>query len=83
MSEAPNRIYLSYGQLKAPDDEELEADKKAVEVMENCLHIPHERIIKLFESYRNCSGGGFWSTHPSWDDRIENISKPEWKDLRL
>ena len=137
MSEAPNRIFLSYGQLKAPDDDliftlahemahlhlghhaqvktvsgittgamiaanfvvpgvglinhavnpavsnnftktkELEADKKAVEVMENCLHIPHERIIKLFESYRNCSGGGFWSTHPSWDDRIENISKPE------
>ncbi len=59
---------------------EFEADRKAVEVMEECLKIPRERIIKVFEFHRDHygnSGGGFWSTHPSWEDRIKNISAPQ------
>jgi len=140
MSEAPNRIYLTYGEFKSSNDDmlrftvahemahlrlghhaevkgvsiattgamlaanfivpgagllnhavnpavtnnfsktrEFEADKKAVEVMEKCLHIPRERVLKAFEFHRDhCKdGGGFWSTHPSWDERIKNISKTE------
>lgn len=54
---------------------ELEADTKAVEICEKCLGMPREKIVSVFHSMKNKTGtgGGFWSTHPSWEDRIANI----------
>jgi Zn-dependent protease with chaperone function len=57
--------------------QELEADKLA---SETCLKlgIPLSKQIEIMNELRkasNDSGGGFWSQHPSWDDRIENISR--------
>ncbi len=136
ISEAPNRIYLTYGEFKFSDDvlrftvahemahlhlnhhaelkavsiattgamlaanfvvpgagllnhavnpavvnnfsktKEFEADKKAFDVCVKCLKMPPERVLKAIDEIRSRAGdgGGFWSTHPSWEDRIENIT---------
>ncbi|MFB3926466.1 MAG: M48 family metalloprotease [Syntrophales bacterium] len=57
---------------------ELDADRMAVDAMETCMKIPREKIISIFkdEQSRSMTTGGLWSTHPSWDDRIQNISVP-------
>ncbi|MFH2076843.1 MAG: M48 family metallopeptidase [Pseudomonadota bacterium] len=56
--------------------QELEADKLA---SETCLKlgIPISKQIDIMNNLRKVSGaaGGFWSQHPSWDDRIQNISR--------
>ena len=56
--------------------QELEADKLA---SETCLKlgIPISKQIEIMNDLRKLSkdGGGFWSQHPSWDDRIQNISR--------
>ena len=56
--------------------QELDADKLA---SETCLKlgIPISKQIDIMNNLRKVSGaaGGFWSQHPSWDDRIQNISR--------
>jgi len=56
--------------------QELDADKLA---SDTCLKlgIPISKQIDIMNNLRKASadGGGFWSQHPSWDDRIQNISR--------
>jgi len=54
---------------------ELEADKKAAEACIKCLKISPDKIIQTVSQFSG--DGGFWSTHPSWEDRIKNISAPQ------
>jgi len=57
-------------------ENELAADKLA---SDTCLKlgIPISKQIDIINNLRKASadGGGFWSQHPSWDDRIQNISR--------
>lgn len=53
---------------------ELEADKLASDTCARCLGIPPERQIAIMKSTLTVEAGGFWSTHPSADDRIRNIA---------
>ena len=55
--------------------QELEADKLASQTLVSCFNIPVDRQINLLYSMkaRYPENGGFWSTHPSWDERIQNI----------
>jgi Zn-dependent protease with chaperone function len=53
--------------------QELEADKLASEV---CLRLGiniSKQVVIMNELRKVADGGGFWSQHPSWDDRIANI----------
>ncbi|HPL63008.1 MAG TPA: M48 family metalloprotease [Syntrophales bacterium] len=55
--------------------QELEADRLASSACE-CMGIPNERQIEILEGMkaRMQEGGSFWAAHPSWDERIRNIS---------
>ncbi len=55
--------------------QELEADKLASQAC-ICMNIPPERQIEimLFMKSKLKEAGGFWDRHPSWDERIKNIS---------
>lgn len=53
---------------------ELEADRLAVESCIRCFGFTKEQSIDILKSL-NLEGGGFWNTHPSAQDRVENISK--------
>jgi Zn-dependent protease with chaperone function len=57
-------------------ENELEADKLA---SVTCLKlgIPISKQVEIMNALRSLSGpgGGFWAQHPSWDDRIQNISR--------
>jgi Zn-dependent protease with chaperone function len=54
---------------------ELEADKAATEISINCLKIHKNKVIRTLSEIPG--EGGFWSTHPSGEERIKNISKPQ------
>jgi Zn-dependent protease with chaperone function len=56
-------------------ENELEADKLASETCLN-LGIPISKQVEIMNALRSLSGpgGGFWAQHPSWDDRISNVS---------
>ncbi len=55
--------------------QELDADRLASETLVKCFDISIERQIHILESLQKDAAvaGGFWSTHPSFNDRIENI----------
>lgn len=57
--------------------QEYDADRMASETLIKCLNIPVDKQIHILEIIKSGSGsgGGFWSSHPSWDDRIANIKK--------
>jgi Zn-dependent protease with chaperone function len=58
--------------------QEYDADKLATESLNRCFKMPAENQVHALQVLQNtvgASGGGFWSTHPSWDDRIANIRK--------
>jgi Zn-dependent protease with chaperone function len=52
--------------------QEFDADRYAAENFMRCSGISKEQIISIMTSLK-LKGGGFWSTHPSLDDRVENI----------
>lgn len=56
--------------------QELEADKLASDSLVRCFNIPVDKQVQILQSMKSSmgQGGGFWSQHPSWDDRIKNIS---------
>lgn len=57
--------------------QEYEADKLASESCEKCFGLTKEKQMEIMKRIRKTSseGGGFWATHPSWSDRIENIKQ--------
>ncbi len=56
--------------------QEMDADKLASEVSDKCLGIPiaQQTIIMRTLSLEIEDSGGFWDRHPSWEDRIKNVS---------
>ncbi len=54
--------------------QEYDADKEAAKVGE-CLGMSPAHVIEAMEETRSFTGkgGSFWSQHPAWNDRIENI----------
>jgi len=58
--------------------QEYDADRLAAESCSKCFGMSNERQLEIMRSMRDQSkgdGGGFFSTHPAWNDRIENIKK--------
>lgn len=58
--------------------QEYEADKLAAESCSRCFGMTNERQLQIMRAMRDESkgdGGGFFSSHPAWNDRIENIRK--------
>ncbi len=58
--------------------QEYDADKLAAESCSRCFGMSNERQLEVMRSMRDQSkgdGGGFFSTHPAWNSRIENIRK--------
>ena len=57
--------------------QELDADKLASDTCLLKFGIPISKQVEIMNNLRKVSGaaGGFWSQHPSWDDRIQNISR--------
>lgn len=58
--------------------QEYEADKMASDYCLKCFNMTKEKQLAIIDRLKNTSkndGGGFWSTHPSWDDRGKNIGK--------
>jgi len=58
--------------------QEYDADKLAAESCSKCFGMTNERQLQIMRSMKDESkgdGGGFFSTHPAWNDRIENIRK--------
>ena len=55
--------------------QELEADANAAKICTSCLNIPTAKLVAIMKDFQqfNDSGGGLWSSHPNWDDRIDNI----------
>jgi len=55
--------------------QEADADRLASESLVRCFDISVERQVKILRSMQADipAEGGFWSAHPSWDDRIKNI----------
>jgi predicted Zn-dependent protease len=53
---------------------ELDADRLAVESCIRCFGFTKEQSIEILKSL-SLEGGGFWDSHPSLQDRVENISK--------
>jgi metalloprotease len=56
--------------------QELEADSFASKAC-LCMGIPLDRQVKVLEHMKQSTndGGGFWDSHPAWDERIQNIGK--------
>jgi len=57
---------------------ELAADKMASESMTRCFGISIDEQVHILETFQKdtaTTGGGIWSGHPSWEDRIANIKK--------
>jgi Zn-dependent protease with chaperone function len=78
----PYAGYLNYAVNPAVTNnfsksQEYDADRLAAEILVKCLSISVDKQIHIYETLKadTSSGGGFWSTHPSWDDRIANIRK--------
>jgi Zn-dependent protease with chaperone function/predicted small secreted protein len=58
--------------------QEYDADRLAAESCNKCFGMTNERQLEILRSMKRQSkndGGGFFSTHPAWNDRIENIRK--------
>lgn len=58
--------------------QEYDADKLAAESCARCFGMTNERQLQILRAMRDGSksdGGGFFSSHPAWNDRIENIRK--------
>jgi ankyrin repeat protein len=57
--------------------QEYDADKLASESCEKCFGMTKARQVEIMKNIRKTSseGGGFWASHPSWSDRIENIKQ--------
>jgi len=58
--------------------QEYDADKLAAESCSKCFGMSNERqlqIMRVMKDESKGDGGGFFSTHPAWNDRIENIRK--------
>lgn len=76
----PGAGLLNYGVNPAvvnnySKSQEFEADTEAAKACIECMGISKDSIIKtmLQMSTDTKDGGDFWSTHPSWNERIENI----------
>ena len=57
--------------------QEYDADKLASDFCAKCFGMSlekHAAIMQKIEIISKTSGGGFWATHPSWNDRIKNIN---------
>ncbi len=58
--------------------QEYEADSLASEYCDKCFGMTNEKQLAVMHSLKEKSkthGGGFFATHPAWNDRIENIKK--------
>ncbi|MFA5181079.1 MAG: M48 family metalloprotease [Syntrophales bacterium] len=58
--------------------QELAADKLASQTVIRCNGIPVEKQVHIMQTLQKdtaTTGGGIWSGHPSWEDRIKNIQK--------
>jgi Zn-dependent protease with chaperone function len=78
----PGLGYLNYAVNPAitrnfGKSQELDADRLASETLVKCFGISVDTQIPSLKTwlYDGPDGGGFWSTHPSADDRIANIKK--------
>jgi Zn-dependent protease with chaperone function len=59
--------------------QEYDADKLAWDTCKRCLGFGDTVQRQILESIKNdaSGGGGFWSTHPAWEDRIKNIRETQ------
>ncbi|MFA5180227.1 MAG: M48 family metalloprotease [Syntrophales bacterium] len=78
----PGLGYLNYAVNPAitrnfGKSQELDADRLASETLVKCFGISVDQQIPSLITwlYDGPDGGGFWSTHPSADDRIASIKK--------
>lgn len=58
--------------------QEYDADQLASDFCVKCFGISIEKQIAIMQNIKRISkssGGGFWATHPSWNDRIKNIAE--------
>jgi Zn-dependent protease with chaperone function len=57
--------------------QEYDADKLASETLIKCFNMPLEIQTEILQNLRSSmkEGGGFWSNHPAWEDRIKNIQE--------
>ena len=55
--------------------QEYDADKLASETLTKCFNVSIDKQVQILKSLQKDSeeGGGFWSKHPAWSDRIENL----------
>ena len=57
--------------------QEYDADQLASDHCAQCFDMSIERqidIMQRIEKISKSSGGGFWATHPSWENRIKNVA---------
>ena len=57
--------------------QEYDADQLASDFCAQCFDMSIERqiaIMQRIEKISKSSGGGFWATHPSWEDRIKSVA---------
>jgi Zn-dependent protease with chaperone function len=58
--------------------EEYDADKLAWKTCQKCFKFTEADLVHIFNSLKPVAGGGgFWSTHPAWDDRLTNIQNSQ------
>ena len=55
--------------------QEYDADKMASDACRRCFDLSVEKQIDILRNLKSMTtdAGGFWDSHPSWKDRIENI----------
>ena len=58
--------------------QEYDADKMASEACQRCFNMSVEKQVHILKNLKalTVDAGGFWDTHPAWEDRIKNISEP-------
>ncbi|HPV50270.1 MAG TPA: M48 family metalloprotease, partial [Smithellaceae bacterium] len=57
--------------------QEYDADQMASDHCAQCFDMSIEKqitVMQKIEKISKSSGGGFWATHPSWENRIKNVA---------
>jgi Zn-dependent protease with chaperone function len=54
--------------------QEYDADRFAAEACIRCFGFTKEQVVKIMNNL-SLKGGGFWSTHPSLEDRVKNVQE--------
>jgi len=64
--------------------QEYDADQLASDFCSKCFGMSIETQVAILQKMKKISkssGGGFWATHPSWDERVKNINTTDKPSL--